>query len=249
MQMSSRRPLALSSLTIIASLLLTAAIPGRAEGVQWVSHGDDGQPWIRPHRLALGLGFALGYAPLSGVARMGDKVVEMGEQTYGVDFDFQDSSLTLGGLLSLRYYGPFHLMAEVGVGLLHNRKSVSSARELAMSTYVVEVPLLLGGYLSLGKRTWIYGAAGPTFFVHNALVFEAGTDFDTPVSVGFQAIAGIDLMLRQNIALGLEGRFRAANLGELEVTGTNLVLTDNGETYDLDVTGFSVLVTARVFIF
>lgn len=236
-------------------VLLTAASarPAQAGPSNGVT-SEQVRPWARSHRLSVDLSFSFGYAALGDVHRLWRKGSDWASQVSGVPITLGESSVQLGGSLALRYLGPYHLFAQIGLGFMYNNQSVSagSRSDTVADIFVLEVPLLLGGYLTLGERWVLHAGAGPAFFVHNTSIHPRISDAVAEAAVGLHAGAGAEVFLLASFSVGVEARFRLAKLGRLEVTGTDvpfIAIPNDPETYDLDMTGFSVYLTARVFIF
>lgn len=248
---SSRR------LTLAALLLLLTAATARSAWAgpsAWVGADPSAQAWVRPHRLSLALSFSLGYGALGDVHDLWAGAAAATKKAFGIPITADQSSLTLGGALALRYLGPYHLFAELGVGLLHNGQSMTTPNisETVGEIFVLEVPLLIGGYYTLGRRWLVHGGAGPAFFVHNTMVNDGTSDAVTDFAVGLHVAAGAEVFLLPSFSVGLEARFRLAKLGRMHVVDTDVPIRidrDDPNTYDLDMSGFSVYLTARIFIF
>jgi hypothetical protein len=240
--------------------LIVVALPTRSARAETEPHyappeaaAAPQRPWVRPHRLAVGLSFTLGYAGLGGLQDLQDRAAAEVSRLSGMDVEW-GSHLTKGGHLSLRYFAHYWLLFEVGFGLLHSGQvaTVGSTSETLADVLVLELPLLIGLHRPLGRRWWFQAGAGPAIYLHNAIMVDSTSDGEVSPTVGFHAMAGVDYLVLETFSLGLEFRFRYASMGTIYVADTEIplkALPSDTDSYDLDMTGFSALITARLFVF
>ncbi|MHC4946540.1 MAG: hypothetical protein ACYTG7_26325, partial [Planctomycetota bacterium] len=129
---------------------------------------------------------------------------------------------------------------------------------VANDNLVMETPVLVGGYYTLIDRLYLLGAVGPSVFFFPRSWWDADPgailDFKADAGVGFHALGGADFLVTENLALGLEVRYRYLKTGELKeldegVTITSGILGLGGDkTYDLDFSGVSLAVVLRFYV-
>ena len=219
------------------------------------------QPLARPNRLAMTLGVGLGSASLSSYHSAVDAIrasVLRQNPGWSMDGDLK-SNLALSVELAFRYYFPFHVLAQVGFGALYNWSSAtmrqgSFASSIESHNLLLEVPILVGGYHTFLDRIYAYGAVGPSVIVFSRAYWDPGTDFEADSAVGMHLLGGLDYLLAEHFAVGLELRYRLQNTKTIKVKGTNAIVTSGqlkgdgtGQTYDLNFSGVTVLFNVRIF--
>ena len=221
------------------------------------------------HRLVLSLGFGLGVADLERVHALADDIQFAVEATHPHTIKgTPQSSLALNLELSVRYLSPYHLLGQLGLGLLYNSASSTFAgpalESLGMATsgtvvnrnMALELPLLVGGYLVLWDRLYLCAAVGPALFFSARSYWDAEpgamADLGSDVGLGFHALLGADWMLTSHVGLGLELRYRYLRTSDLQLleSGDTLesgaLLGDgSGDAYDLDFSGLMVAFNLR----
>jgi opacity protein-like surface antigen len=218
----------------------------------------------RESRLSLGLGFGMGTAAMDGFPAS-DFRASLQRQNPAATFGEEPvSHLQMGAELSLRYYHPQHFLLEVGYDALYNSASMDAsagANQITITNdnLVMEVPVLVGGYVALGDRTFLQGALGPAYYFFARSYWDsdqAGVqDFRADNGMGLHALVGASHFVNDAFALDLEARYRRLETGELKELKTGTTLTTglfrgdgSKDTYHLDFSGVSLLVRARFFI-
>jgi hypothetical protein len=218
----------------------------------------------RAFRMLLSLGVGVGSAALGGVHR--------GAEDISASFNAQNpnrivgksptSGVQVNSELSLRYYFPYHLLAQVGLSTIYNSATSTFGQggsTLANDNLGLEIPLLVGAYYTLAHRIDLYAAVGPSFLVLSGSYWTSdpgfAPDFEADTAVGAHFVVGADLLMGKIWALGLDLRYRLLNGGELKdrETGETLVSGDfigdgSTSTYDFDLSGFSAAVYLRFFV-
>ena len=224
--------------------------------------GDPSAP--RAFRMLISLGVGVGSAALGGV--------HQGAEDLSASFNAQNpnrivgesptSGVQVNSELSVRYYFPYHLLAQVGLSTIYNSASTTfsqGASTLANDNLGLEIPLLLGAYYTLAHRIDLYAAVGPSFLVLSGSYWTSdpgfAPDFEADAAVGAHFVVGADLLMGKFWALGLDLRYRLLAGGELKdrETGETLVSDDffgdgSSATYDFDLSGFSAALYLRFFV-
>jgi len=226
----------------LAAFLLYGAFgaPAAAQGAK--------VPWAREHRLAVSLNFGLGSISLSRYHEGIDSNLVSFQPGVTKTSDGK-SNFQINTEISFRYYFPYHLLAEVGIGAIYNWASLEGKAGAFVAsagnhTMVMEVPLLIGGYYPLIDRIYVHGAIGPSFFFMSKSWWDPGPDFEADGGVGMHISGGADFMLGENFALGLELRYRMLKAKQAKYKGTNVVVPGD---YDFDYSGISVIFNIRLF--
>ncbi len=234
------------SIVLLAAGLCLVGSSARAE-----------QPLARANRLAISLSFSLGSASLSDYHEAVDGIRELVEKTNGVKLSDPKSGFQIGAEIGLRYYFPYHVLAQVGFATLYNwgsGESPSLRDSLDNHNFVMEVPILVGGYYVLIDRLYLFGALGPTIVFNGRSFWDPGDDFKTGAAVGMQVQLGADVMIGDNAAIGLDLRYRLINAGGLKEKDTESDLTpqtlgkSGRDPYELDFSGVSLSLNLRLFI-
>jgi hypothetical protein len=218
----------------------------------------------RAHSLVLSVGIGLGSVDLGGVHE--------GAEDLRAAFNAQNpntqlseaptSGLQLSGELSVRYYFPYQLLAQVGLGSIYNSASTAFgvAGTLSNDNVALEIPLLVGAYYSFGGLIDIYAAVGPSFLVWSGSYWRSdpggAPDFEGRAGVGGHFVGGADLVFSKRWALGLDLRYRLLAAGQLRdqasgdlLTSGELLGDSTRKTYDLDLSGLGVTLHLRYFVF
>jgi opacity protein-like surface antigen len=206
------------------------------------------EPYARANRLAVSLGFGFGSASLSRLHDLVDGAVRGAEGP--------KSGLQINAELSVRYYFPYYVLAEVGYGALYNRahQDYGLAR-VDSDNLLMEVPILVGGYYPFIKRLYVHGGVGPSVFFFPRAFFDPNApDFKADTGVGLHVVAGADFLVTEHFAAGLELRYRYLKTGDLKEVNSGVVLTSgvvrsdgSSETYNLDFSGVSLGLNLRLF--
>lgn len=237
------------------------ARPGPRPGLQKADRpGRPGsapaRPLARAGRLAVSLGVGLGTADLEGAhALASDMKAAAQRRTAAQVAEAPTSSMTISTELAVRYYFPYHLLGQVGLGLLHNSavaeySASAESGTITNTNMVMELPVAVGGYLVLWDRLYVQAAVGPSIFFFSRSWWEAEpgsiSDFQGGAGVGFHALAGACLLLGERLALGLEARYRYLAIGELmelesgQAVEQRMLRTSGSDRgYDLDFSGIS----------
>lgn len=243
--------------------LLALSLGGAANAHADELNGD----WARANRFAIG--FGVGVASVS-MTRFGDfaadGVAMLRRQTTSLTLDGDlKQGAALSTLITLRYYFPFSLMAELGIGALYNWSSTGFSfaqggpqvrGNVEYHNLTLELPILVGGYYPLIRRLYLYGAVGPDlmFFARSWWDTNVGgfADWKAGTSVGFSGLAGADFLLGERFALGLELRYRwlkSKDLSELD-TGfapSRLGIGQANQPYYLDFSGIAAMLQLRIY--
>jgi opacity protein-like surface antigen len=229
------------------------------------AHAEPRVARARPNRVAATLGFGFGSASLDRLGVLATDVAQnVRASSPGLTLGTAPTSGTqINAQLGVRYYGPFHLLADLGYGTLYNFASAAYSAgpvtgAVTSDTLVMEVPLLVGGYYTLFERLYLCGALGPSFYVFPRSFWETDhgglPDYKADGGVGFGLLVGGDYLLGENVALGLEVRYRYLKTGPLkeresgvEVTSGMLRQDASVEHYDLDFSGVSVGLSLKLF--
>jgi opacity protein-like surface antigen len=221
---------------------------------------ETGPPPARAHRLAISLNLGLGSVNLGSYHSAINDLMTRTAQTNG--FTLQDngtSNLQYGGSLSLRYYFPYFIWAELGAGAIFNMASAVFSKgtlQTSIDSYnlLVEVPILVGGYYTLFDRLYLHAGVGLDILVLSYGLLDPGSDFQADLGVGMQASLGADYLVADSFALGLEVRYRHAKMKPMKIKGSNTIVTSgqikgdgSSNTYDLDFSGVSLLLNLRIF--
>ena len=226
----------------------------------------DPEPLARPQRVAVSLGFGFGSVSLGRLHSLAEDVTTS-LRNANPDLSLSGaptSSLQINAQLGVRYYAPYHLLAEVGYGALYNwaastyQVSIVSG-EVKNDNVIMEVPLLVGGHYILIGRLYLFGGLGPSFFFFPRAFWDAThggvPDFEADGGVGLHVLGGADFMLGSHASLGLDVRYRYLKTGALKdreygVTMTSGMIRGDGSTatYDLDFSGVSLGLNLRLFV-
>jgi hypothetical protein len=219
----------------------------------------------RANRMAVSLSFGFGTASMGGVHDLADDasvnfaIVNPGNDLSGAP----KSGVQINGELALRYYFDYHLLAQLGYSMLYNMASSSfgfGEGTLSNDNVAMEVPLMLGGYLTMIDRIYLYGAAGPSFLLLSRWSWSSdpggAPNYKSDPTVGAHFLVGGDFMLIDRLALGLELRYRLLKAGAMKDTedGETVLsgqLRGDGtdDTYEADLSGISFALHLRLFIF
>lgn len=247
------------ALVILLSLPATAVSAGPKPAA-----GEEPAWFARSNRLAVSLGVGVG---TMSPGRFEDLTqdLEAAFARQGVTLSETPSSGTqINAELDLRYYFPYHLLAQVGYGTLYNWAKVDAQAGVVRGTVsnhnlVMEVPVLLGGHYPVSRRISLNAALGPSFFFFSRSYWDAdpgsATDFRADGGVGFHFLAGADFFANEHFAAGLELRYRhisGNDLRELEsgvvVTSGMLLGDGSNEVYPIDYSGISIGLQLRFFV-
>ncbi len=220
------------ALAVLALALALASAPK--------AHAVD---FARANRLAVALSFGFGSAALGRIHDLMENSI--------VGIKGPTSGLQINAEIGFRYYFPFHLLAQVGCGALYNRASDTYGnRDFTNHNLTLEVPILVGGYVSLLGRLYLYGAVGPSIFFYARSFLEEGPDFKGPGGAAFHALVGADFLAGEHFAVGLELRFRYLKTGDLSLkddASSTTVFDAKGVPFNLDFTGVSLQLNLRFF--
>lgn len=213
------------------------------------------------HRLVLGLGIGLCMADLERAHALAGHIRAAVDGAGAHQLaESPESCLALNLELSARYLAPYHLLGQLGLGLIYNSATStyqgSTSGTLSNQNMVLEIPLLVGGHLVLLERLQLVAALGPSVFFAARSYWDAEpgaiSDFEAGAGAGFHALLGADWMISSRLGLGLELRYRYLRTGEMRQWGSEEPLasgailgTDSAETYDLDFSGLMVALNLR----
>jgi len=246
-------------------LLVLLSLPATAVSAEPASSTGDGASWFaRSNRLAVSLGAGVGTMSQGGLEDLAQDL-EAAFAGQGVTLSETPSSGTqINAEIDLRYYFPYHLLAQVGYGTLYNRAQADAQAGVVRGTVsshnlVMEVPILLGGHYPLSRRISLNAALGPSIFFFSKSYWDADpgsvTDFRADGGVGFHLLAGADFFANNHFAAGLELRYRhlpGNDLRELEsgvvVTSGMLLGDGSSEVYPIDYSGISLGFKLRFFV-
>ena len=233
-----------------------------AEGNEVDHRSTHGSPHTggRPS-LLLGLGLGLCVAGLERAHVLSDHMKTTMEASSQHTLEqAPQSSLALNLEFSVRYLAPYHLLGQLGLGMIYNSASSDYAGPVSGTVsnqnMVLELPLLVGGYLVLLDRLHLVAAVGPSLFFAARSYWDAEpgavSDFEADVGAGFHALIGVDYMISTRLGLGLELRYRHLQTGELRQLESETPLESGAvlgssatETYDLDFSGLMVAFNLR----
>ncbi len=247
------------------ALAILLSLPATTASAEPTTAAGDDPAWLaRSNRLAVSLGAGVGTISLGGFEDLAQdlETVFAGQ---GVTLSETPSSgMQINAELDLRYYFPYHLLAQVGYGTVYNWTKVDAQAGVVGGTVsnhnlVMEVPVLLGGHYPLSRRISLNAAVGPSFFFYSRSYWDADpgsvTDFRADGGVGFHLLAGADFFANDHFAAGLELRYRhlsGNDLRELEsgvVVSSGMLLGDgSSEVYPIDYSGISVGLKLRFFV-
>ncbi len=235
---------------------------GEDGGEDEVAQVDPSAP--RAYRMLVSLGVGVGSAALGGVHQGAEDISASfnAQNPYRIVGESPTSGVQVNSELSVRYYFPYHLLAQVGLSTIYNSASSTFGQggsTLANDNLGLEIPLLLGAYYTLAHRIDLYAAVGPSFLVLSGSYWTSdpgfAPDFEADAAVGAHFVVGADLLMGKSWALGLDLRYRLLSGGELKdrETGETLVSGDflgdgSNSTYDFDLSGFSAAVYLRFFV-
>jgi hypothetical protein len=167
--------------------------------------------------------------------------------------------------LVARAYLPWFIAVEVGVGVVyaHSTLVTPSASGVTTATredVALELPLLAGAYYPLFGQLFLAALAGPVLMSGPADV-EGGAgglgDALADPIVGFAAVASVEWIPFELLAIGVELRYRYLVGGELSYDLAGLPANDRGEqfeadqavrTYPLDLSGLAVQLSVRLVL-
>jgi opacity protein-like surface antigen len=217
-------------------------------------------PYARPYRLAFNIGFGFGSASLESLHQGAEDITNSLEGVNpGLDVDgVPKSGLQINAEIAFRYYFPLYLLAQVGFDTLYNKASASYTfgpvkGSVNSDTIIMETPILVGGYYTFFDRLYAFGAVGPSVYFFPRSWWDATgggiPDFKADPGVGVHVLAGADFLITENLALGLEVRYRYLKTGELKERKTGITYPKpGGGTYDLDFSGVSLGVILRFYV-
>jgi opacity protein-like surface antigen len=252
------------ALVVLALLAVDSLLSREARGAPATEARPAHPVYARANRLAVQFGFGFGSASLSQFHQGVDELTSNIERTNHLKLSASpQSSLQINAELAMRYYFAYHILAQVGYGALYNHASAefpagSITGTVSNHNLVMEVPILVGGYYCLIDRLYLYGAAGPAPFFFARSYWDANpggiSDFKADGGGGFHGLAGADFMLAEQVAIGLEVRYRLLKTGALNELKYGQLLTsgmlrgDNStETYSMDFSGVSLGLNLRIF--
>lgn len=222
-----------------------------------------------PHRFVMSLAFGFGSASMDSFHRFAEDVrTRVVNLNPGLNVGTLSSSFQINTEIGFRYYFPYHLMVHAGIGAIYNRSSapVTAGGFSGGAEYhnlVLELPTLVGGYLTLLDRIYLYGAVGPTFFFYGRSFWDTSgqlssglPDYTASGGVGFTFAAGADFVLTRVFGLGLELRYRYLKPDTLReknsgavVSPASLGVGTSTDPYDLDFSGISLGISLRFFLY
>lgn len=221
------------------------------------SAGAQDQAHARPNRLALGIGYGIGTASLGDYH---DAAAEVGANKDDL------SNFQMNVDIGLRYYAPYHILAQVGVAGLYNQSSGSlpgqdlAGRPVAVAVdthqIMIESSIMVGGYYSVFDALNVYALGGLSIAAKGWQLNDPGDDFVAGSGVGFRGLIGAEYFLLDTFALSLE-------IGYRHVAASDLVNKDNESfnfrqsarlpqsdaSTDLDFSGITAQLNLRIFMF
>ena len=163
---------------------------------------------------------------------------------------------------NLRWYSPWYFFIHTGFDTLYSKGNQTSlSGSLSFDNLLMEIPIMLGGYVPIIGYFYIYGGVGPAIQVFRRSFWDSNVtgmglvmnDYKTDVSVGLHVMFGFSFVPMKNLAITLAYRYRNAKSGVLKNKDTGEVLTsgklrgDNSrDTYRLDFTGHGMTLGFRV---
>ena len=232
-----------------------------------VSSNNQSLPYARPHRLALGIGFGMGYVALDSVHQGAEDIMgRLKRDNPTIAFgNAPTSNLGMNLELGLRYYFPYHLLAEIGYGAIYNRAKTDInigpiSGSITNHNLVMELPILFGGYHVFMNRIYLFGAVGPNVFFFPRSYWEvepAGgmSNFKASAGVGFASRGGADFMLTNTFSLGLDVRYRYLKTGDVaelnsgQTIKSGMIRGDlSQDSYQMNFSGVCVGLNIRFYI-
>ena len=230
-----------------------------------IANAAPAQPLARPHRMAISLGFGIGSVAMSSFGTFRDDTVSsLTALNPNVKLSGElGSNFQINGEIGFRYYFPYYVFAHVGFASIYNRSSVDFTLgpvqgSAVYHNLVMEVPIIVGGYVPLAGRLYVYGGVGADVFffgrsywdIEGQNIVGGLPDWKTDPGVGFVAVAGADFMLAESVSIGLELRGRYLQTSDLVekdsgIPAQSVLRTQQG--YQLDFSGISASIVLRLF--
>jgi len=217
------------------------------------------EPWACSNRFAFNLSFGFGSVGMGSLHELSGEIFRLLGGS-----DAPSSGMQINAEVALRYYFPYHVLAQVGYDSVYNwASSKIGLTTIKNWNLAMEVPILVGGYHTFINRLYVYGAIGPSVFFFPRSWWDADpyggiSDFKADTGVGLHVLTGADFMLSEFFAVGLELRYRYLKTGEIKELNSGIEIskmqfqTTSGvvslpETH-LDFSGISLGLILRFYV-
>jgi len=219
------------------------------------------EPYARWNRLAISIGFGVGTVALDDVHSQSGAILAPLIAVGAPFSEPAESSMQVNAEVSVRYYFPYYVLAQLGFDAVYNWASTEATvsgqpYEMVNHNLAMEIPLLVGGYYPVLDRMYVHGALGPSLLVFSRSWFDVNPngelpDYEADGGVGFHLLAGADYFVGGNASFGLELRYRFLSGDNVRSTEPNVRyagIPDPPPSATFDMSGFSAAISFRVFV-